>query len=289
MQTVEMKHSQTGFAFVTELANELSRGKIELPSFPEIAMRVRKVLSDENVTAADVVRVVGVEPMLAARIVAMANSVALGRSDKSISDLRTAVTRVGFNLVRSASIAFAMAQLRAAESLKACRKPLEEHWQRSATVASFAYVVARRHSAVNADTALLAGLLHGIGKLYILARVARHPKLFADTASYQAIESQWHVSIAQALLQNWGISEDIGAAIEHFEDTQRENDGAVDLTDILSVASIVAGMHESPDSLEITLQLHRGAQRMHLDRKALNALVAESNDEVELIRQTLGM
>ena len=47
------------FAFVQALASELSTGKVELPSFPDIAMRVRQVLADENVTPDKVVRVVG--------------------------------------------------------------------------------------------------------------------------------------------------------------------------------------------------------------------------------------
>ena len=34
-----------GFAFVEALAGELSSGKIELPSFPDIAARVRQVLA----------------------------------------------------------------------------------------------------------------------------------------------------------------------------------------------------------------------------------------------------
>jgi len=56
------------FAFVQAIAGELSKGKVELPSFPDIALRVRKVLSDENVSQDMVVRVVGSEPALAARL-----------------------------------------------------------------------------------------------------------------------------------------------------------------------------------------------------------------------------
>ena len=55
------------FAFVQALASELSRGKVDLPSFPDIALRVRQVLSDENVTQEQVVRVVSSEPALLRR------------------------------------------------------------------------------------------------------------------------------------------------------------------------------------------------------------------------------
>src|SRR5215218_1528836 len=94
------------FAFVQSLAAELSTGKVELPSFPDIAMRVRQVLSDDNVGPDKVVRVVGSEPALAARLLQLANSAAMNFSGKAVTDLRTAVNRMGFNMVRSAAIAF---------------------------------------------------------------------------------------------------------------------------------------------------------------------------------------
>src|SRR5271154_2045967 len=96
------------FAFVQSLAAELSKGKVELPSFPDIALRVRKVLSDENVSQDMVVRVVGSEPALAARLMQISNSAALNFSGKPITELRTAISRMGFNMVRSAAIAFAI-------------------------------------------------------------------------------------------------------------------------------------------------------------------------------------
>jgi HD-like signal output (HDOD) protein len=116
--TQPSQQNDAAFAFVQELAQGLSRREIELPSFPDVAIRVRKILSDDDVTAQDIVRVVGSEPALAARIMQMANSAALGHVGKPIADLRAAITRIGFNLVRSAAIAFAMSQLRRSEDLK---------------------------------------------------------------------------------------------------------------------------------------------------------------------------
>jgi len=131
------------FAFVEALAAELSKGKVDLPSFPDIALRVRKVLADENVSQEMVVRVVGSEPALAARLMQIANSAALNFSGKSITELRTAIARMGFNMVRSAAIAFAMSQLRKVDSLKGLEKPLDELWKRSAAVAAMSHAVAK--------------------------------------------------------------------------------------------------------------------------------------------------
>src|SRR5471032_2154487 len=96
------------FAFIEELADEVSSGKVDLPSFPEIAMRVRQVLSDEAVSPEKVVRVIGSEPALAARLLQIANSAALNMSGRAVTELRTAVARMGLNMVHSAAISFAM-------------------------------------------------------------------------------------------------------------------------------------------------------------------------------------
>jgi HD-like signal output (HDOD) protein len=56
--------SMDAFEFVRELASELSSSTIELPSFPEVALRVQKVLSQEGTSAERVVRVLGAEPVL---------------------------------------------------------------------------------------------------------------------------------------------------------------------------------------------------------------------------------
>ena len=184
------------FAFVQALASELSRGKVDLPSFPDIALRVRQVLADEEVSQEQVVRVVGSEPALAARLMQIANSAALNFTGKPITELRTAINRMGHNMVRSAAIAFAMSQLKKVDSLKGLEKPLDDLWKSSAAVAAMSHAVAKRYSKINPDTGMLAGLLHGIGKLYILTRSSKHPALFADHTAYNQIVRDWHTAVA---------------------------------------------------------------------------------------------
>jgi len=276
------------FAFVQSLAAELSKGKVELPSFPDIALRVRKVLSDDNVTQDMVVRVVGSEPALAARLMQIGNSAALNFSGKAITELRTAIARMGFNMVRSAAIAFAMSQLKKQDSLKGLEKPLEDLWKRSAAVAAISYAVARRFSKVNPDTALLAGLLHGIGQLYILTRSAQHPGLFENQASYAAIVRDWHSSIAKALLENWEMAEEVIEAVSNFEDLERAHSGPVDLTDVVTVGNLLAAFKDHPETIELNMHDVAACKRMKLDRATYEQLIDESEQEIETLRQALG-
>jgi len=285
-------HSDThdeAFAFVQDLGAELSRGKVDLPSFPDIALRVRQVLADDFVPTEQVVRVINSEPALAAQLLRISNSRTLNSSGKVHTDLRTAVARMGFNLVRSAAIGFAMAQLKKVEGLKGLEQPLEELWQRSAAVAAMSYVVARRHSRVNPDTALLAGMLHGVGRLYVLTRSARHPGLFHDAGSLNEIIRNWSAPIAKALLENWAMPAEIVTAVSEFEDHEREHEGPPDLTDVLTVGSLLAVYRQWPDSIELNLQDVRACARMHMDLPAYEQLIAESDSEFEALRQALGM
>jgi HD-like signal output (HDOD) protein len=276
------------FAFVQSLAAELSKGKVELPSFPDIAMRVRKVLSDENVSQDMVVRVVGSEPALAARLMQIANSAALNFSGKPITELRSAISRMGFNMVRSAAIAFAMSQLKKQDALKGLEKPLENLWKRSAAVAAMSHAVARRYSKVNPDTALLAGLLHGIGQLYILTRSARHPGLFADQAAYSQIVRDWHSAIAKALLENWEMTEEVINAVSDYEDMERQHTGPVDLTDIVTVGNLLATFKDHPETIELNMHDVAACKRMQIDRASYEQLIGESESEIDALRQALG-
>jgi HD-like signal output (HDOD) protein len=276
------------FAFVQALAAELSTGKVELPSFPDIAMRVRQVLADESVSPEKVVRVVGSEPALAARLLQLANSAALNFSGKAVTDLRTAIARMGFNMVRSAAIAFAMSQLKKVDSLKGLEQPLDVLWRRSAGVAAMSHAVARRSAKVNPDTALLAGLLHGIGQLYILTRTAKHPDLFKNEAVYHNIVRDWHANIAKALLENWDMAEEIVEAVANYEDVGRVHTGTTDLTDVLTVGYLLASYREHPESMELNMQGVTAFERMQLDRAGYDKLIQESGDEIAAVQAALG-
>src|ERR1039457_1805682 len=113
---VQRDASTAAFEFVRELSAELSASTIELPSFPEVAARGRgkKVLWDKTASGGRGVRVTGAEPMLATRVLSMANSAALNPGGKPVAELRTAVTCLGFDALRAATVSFAMAQLRSA-------------------------------------------------------------------------------------------------------------------------------------------------------------------------------
>ena len=280
--------TDVAFTFVQALAAELSGGKVELPGFPHIVMQVQRVLADETADASRIVRVIGSEPVLAAQLVRMANSAALNPSRTPVTDLKSAVARVGLDTVRTATIAFAMQQLKDAPALRGLERQLGVLWRHSVQVAALSYSVASCLTAVSGDTAMLAGLLQGIGKLYILTRASRHPSLFADPLTYQTIEHDWHLSIAAALLENWGIADEIVQAVHESENVDRESRGAPALADVLVVATVLADVNGDLAVLQAQTQCSKPLQRMRLDFNACEAFLKESAHEISALRDALG-
>jgi HD-like signal output (HDOD) protein len=294
MQTTESKSAPyqgsdpDAFAFVTALAAELSKGKIDLPGMPDVALRVRKVLEKDDVSTEQVERVVGAEPVLAGKIVQAANSVALNVTGRKVTDLRMAIARIGFAMVRTTAIAYALSQLRHQAELRGLEGPLNVLWKRCTLVAAMCHSLAPRISRVNPDAAMLAGLLHGVGELYILARMGTHRNLFSDVATYRNIVRDWHATIARAILENWGLDDTIVDAVGEFEQFERDSSrGAIDVTDVLTVSYLLASYHEHPDSLELNMNDVAVCRRLQLKREDYEGLLRESHDEVNALRELL--
>lgn len=280
--------NKDAFAFVQSLALEMSAGKIEIPSFPDVAVRIRKVLADDNCDAGQVAKVVSAEPAMAARLLQVANSAAMNPNGTRIMELKTAIARIGFANVRSVSLAYAMDQIKNAPALLPIRKPLNELWERSVKVAAMAHVVARRWTKVNADKALLAGLMHGMGRVYILTRAVKHPSLFSDAETYQQIVRDWNTSIAKAVLESWEIAPEIIQAVEGYEELDREVAGSPDLTDVLTIANLLVSFHTDLASLEMRLQETTASKRLGLTPDSCQKALQETAGELTSLRQALG-
>ena len=166
-----LQERAAALAFLQKLASEVSAGSIDLPCFPDVVIRISTALADPKTTADHVVTIVGAEPRLAARILQTANSAAFNNSGKRLTDLRSAITRLGHQMVHGTAMSYAMQQMKNESLLRSIAQPLTELWNKSIAVASISRIVARR-TRLNADEAFLTGLLHGIGNLYIMARAA---------------------------------------------------------------------------------------------------------------------
>lgn len=285
-KTQPVSESAAAFAFVSELAQEVSSGKVELPSFPDVAVRVRKVLADEQVSNEQIARIVGSDAGLAARVLTLGNSAALNRSGKAVADLKIAINRIGHNNVRTAAVAFAIAQLRRASELRNIAPQLERVWQEATMVAALSFSIASRCQ-LNSDESMLAGLLHNVGKLYILARANRHGGLFNEPPVLAQIMRDWHANVGKAIVENWGFPEHIAEAIGEHENIDRAV-GQADVTDVLTVAVMAAGFMGHEVDFELNMQGVKAFRRLSLDNAKCAHIMQNCSDEIAALRSALG-
>jgi HD-like signal output (HDOD) protein len=274
------------FAFISELARELSSGRVELPSFPDAAARVQQVISDPTVGTERIARVIGADAGLAARVLTLSNSAVLHRGSTPVTDLKVAVTRIGYENIRAAALAYANAQLRRAPELAPIRPQLEACWRAGVRVASLAHSLAKETQCVRTDEAMLTGLLHNIGKLYIIARAPKNPG--AAPALDAAVIDSWHPNIGKAVAQNWKVPDEIANAIAGQLEFERTHEGPPDLLDLLIVALQVAARMAAHTPDDEALARLPAAAALGLSAPTFKRIALDAHSELRMLEAALG-
>jgi HD-like signal output (HDOD) protein len=283
--TIENIVAHDAAALEKDLAGTKIDSHLTLPGVPQIVTRLQQMLSDPEIGIPQLVPVINYEPVLVGRVLQMANSAALNPTRKKVADIRAAVTRVGFDLLRSAAIAYAMRQLTQAHQVKDIRPHMEALWERSAWTAAVSYVIARKFTRVNRDQAFLGGLMHGIGKLFILTRAAHFPFVLRDRSKYGAILRKWHAPFAKSILSGWRISEEVIDAVVQYENLNREVEGEEpDLTDILATSYLVVGHAGRMTDLSMTVERIAAFSRLRLNLMAVEETLEQAKEEIEDLR-----
>jgi HD-like signal output (HDOD) protein len=274
--------------FLQNLATEVSKGNVNLPCFPDVVIRIRQALEDPNTRVGQAVRIVGAEPRLAARLLQTANSAIFNPSGKPITELRTAITRLGNRLVQSSAMAFAVQQLRLTPALRSIGKPLKSLWEESVAVAAICQVAARR-TTVNPDEAFLTGLLHGIGRLYIMVRTASGSQPVRVDGSLLELIDGWHPSIGKAVLENWGFSEAMAVAVANQYQHDHGGKTPPDHTDVLVVGVVLAqAMRDRSGVRDADIASITSFGRLSLTPAECRSVLRHTEHQIGALRSALG-
>jgi HD-like signal output (HDOD) protein len=273
--------------FTRRISIELSTNTPELPGFPEIVLRVRKALSDDQIAIDDVVRIVSAEPSLAVRLLQLANSVALNPGQQRVTTLRAAIARIGFNLARSATIAFAMSQMRRTETWRGLEARFRDIWETSARLAAISYALARHCERADADQAMLAGMLQAVGRLFVLTRVSPFPALLGDAALCAEIENVWQSRASRVLLSRWQLGAELLDAACDFDLAHIEGARPASLSDVLLAARYLVGVHEAAELEGATFLGVAPFQRLGIDGRSAAQVLQVSAAEIASLRAAL--
>lgn len=230
------------FQMLEDIAQELA-GEVVFPTYFDTAFRLRKALQDPDLPIARIAGIVNVEPLVAAKLMQLANSARYSPDGTPARNLPSAISRLGIDLVRTTALAIAMNQILRAKEMVVFSDLGRDLWEHSLRTAAAARILARTHTRINPDEALLAGLIHDLGAFYMLYRAAQYPELRTrpDTVKYLILE--WHESIGVTLLNALGMPEDVVQATVDHEQPLAAPTSVQTLAEVVYVGNILAGAH----------------------------------------------
>jgi HD-like signal output (HDOD) protein len=230
-------------SLVGELERSLAERTLELPSLPEVVLKIRSTLADENVSVSEIARVLGTDPALAARILRVANSAMFYRGNRPITSLNAAVSQLGQKMVRNVALSFAAQQVFIGYGSRSVRELVSAIWQHSVHTAVIAHMLARARTKLNPDEAFLAGLLHEVGKLYVLLR-AQDAAALADEPAFASVLAAWHPRMGRAVIEAWELSSDLALAVGEHESCSLAIAAPARLVGVVAVANFLAERSE---------------------------------------------
>lgn len=223
-------------AFYNNIVAELNDGSLVLPTLPEVALQVREVVDDPDVTAQGLAEIIVTDAALSARLLKVANS-PLYRGRIAVESVQMAVSRLGLKMVRNLVTSLVMEQMFQATSNR-LEKRLHELWVTSTEVSALSQVLAAKQPGIKTDEAMLAGLIHNIGVLPILMKAEECPELLQDSSMLDNIIANLHPRVGEAILKSWKFSEELIAVPAEHGNLNRNSPNGPDLVDVVQVAVI---------------------------------------------------
>jgi HD-like signal output (HDOD) protein len=230
--------------------------------------------------------VIGIDAALAVRILRLANSAFLNPSAKPITELQQAVNRLGHQLVRCTAVSFALQQMNSGPSMAVLRPQLQELWRKGTLVAAIAYVLARETGAANPDEALIAGLMHNIGSLYITVRAHQHGAVLGADDAATRVLSNGHPRIAGAILGHWKFAPSIVSAVSN-QNASNLPTGAAGLADVLIASISLVPCVFFRGLLDETVTAVAAFQRLALDTTACTRLLRTTGRQIKSLHSAL--
>ncbi len=224
--------------FLQQLQTAIRGNRITLPTLPEVALRVRDAVEQDNATAQKIAEMVATDAALSARLLQVANS-PLYRGMVAIESIQMAITRLGYRLVRSLVISLAMKQIFQATT-DTLDKRLRAIWEESVQIAAISRAVAQSLPHLEREQALLAGLIHNIGSLPILTMAENYPEFMGDEKRLDTLLKNLNPIIGKQILETWNFSDSLVQVPEHYQQLDYDGGPMANYVDVVIVARLQA-------------------------------------------------
>lgn len=259
--------------------------EVDLPTLPELAMRINHAVQREDIDIRSIAATVSSDPVIAARIVQVANS-AMYAGLKRIESVQQAITRIGLLATRAIVMTVVMKNLFTPVT-PAIQHRMHTYYQHSLRVAALSHVIAERLTGFDPERAFLAGLIHDIGTLPLLILADRHESLNTNASQLETVIAELKGPVGETLLKQWGFETELAELARYAEDWSRSA-GTADYCDIVQVAQLhcqlVGGRKPSGTPAINDLPAYL---RLNMEQVDPVRLVMEARQEIREIVQLL--
>jgi putative nucleotidyltransferase with HDIG domain len=229
--------------FLNRLFTALRKDELVLPTLPEMALKIRDIVSDPERSLGDVARAVVRDPALSARVIQIANSPVLGARAR-IESVELAVMRMGGAMIRNIVTALVMEQLFQATTEITDRK-LRTCWKHASEVSAMAMAISHQHAHLQPDQAMLAGLIHDIGVLPVLTLAEEYPTLLRDEQQLDRLVERAHTELGKTILRHWNFPDSLVKVAAEHENLQYDSGPRADYVDLIIVANLQSSRNKA--------------------------------------------
>ena len=233
--------TSTSNMITDELSEAMVRNKLEQPALPAWAAKVLNMLDNIRVSAGKIPSAVTPDPVFVAQLLKAANSALYARKPK-LDNINAAVARIGYEKLRNLIISVSMEELSIIKNPD-LRKHLAEFQDHSREVAAICYVLTKSQKHLAQDRAMLAGLIHDIGRLPLLLYIENR-NLSADDETIATILRKYSGLAGERLLKTWGFPPELVEIPTAHENLQRETTSIrASYADVVTVANMLTRSH----------------------------------------------
>jgi putative nucleotidyltransferase with HDIG domain len=217
--------------------------KANLPPLPGSVFRILELLRDVNVTNAALATAVGYDPLLAARLLRLANSTYYSRQN-NVTTISRAIDTIGTKALYDAVMLGVAANTFSKEiENSAIGRAI---WEHSLAVAILARKLTDVLQMRGAENAFICGLLHDIGKLILLKSDPEGYRSISegnDDDEMMKAEDEYfgvnHAEVGALLIKRWNLPEAISSVVLYHHEPAKTNQ-AIFTAHVISVADLIA-------------------------------------------------
>jgi HD-like signal output (HDOD) protein len=229
--------TSTSNTIADELSEAMERNDLVLPALPAWTAKILKMLDNIRVSAGKIAPAVSTDPIFVGQLLKTANSALYPRKPK-VDNLNRAVDRVGYEKLRNLVISISMDKLSIIEK-PALKKYLADFQDHSREVAAICYVLAKSQKHLSQDEAMLAGLIHDIGRLPLLLYI-EDKDLPVDDETVTTVIREYSALAGERLLKLWEFPPELVEIPMAHDDIHRKTSSTrASYADIVTVANIL--------------------------------------------------